>query len=147
MTLITWTEEQFGTHISEIDDQHQQLFQLLDALHETLAKDEPDEIGKQLDAFVDLVVQHFQTEEHLMRENDYPEMATHKAEHDELLKMCAELLQGFHEQDEKLSQASTVFIKEWLMEHVPNFDKAYGSYLNRVPPKSPEPTVTSESNK
>lgn len=147
MALITWTEDQFGTQISEIDDQLQQIFQLLDTLHESLAKGEPNEIGKQLDIFVDLLVHHFQTEERLMRDNDYPDRATHKAEHDELLKMCAELLIGFHEQDEKLSQASTLFIREWFMEHVPNLDKAYGSYANRVPPASAESTATSESKK
>ncbi len=130
MALITWTQEEFGTNVSETDQQHQQMFQLLNTLHENLQGSEPNEIGKNLDEFIDLTVTHFQAEEQLMQENGYPHYETHKSEHDKLVKLCAELLKGFHEESEELSQASTIFIKDWLMQHIPNLDKPYGPFLN-----------------
>ena len=35
MSLMTWTKEQYGTSVAIADDQHQQLFRLLNGLHET----------------------------------------------------------------------------------------------------------------
>ena len=65
-----------------------------------------------------------------MQESGYPDYEAHKLEHDKLVKMFAELLKGFHEESEELSQASTIFIKDWLSQHIPNLDKPYGPFLN-----------------
>ena len=130
MALITWTQEEFGTNVSETDQQHQQLFQLLNTLHKTLSDSEPNVISKHLDEFIDFTVSHFQTEERLMQENGYPDYEAHKLEHDKLVKMFVELLKGFHEEGDNLSQASTIFIKDWLTQHIPNRDKPYGPFLN-----------------
>ena len=130
MTLITWTKDEFSTNVSETDQQHQHVFQALNQLHEILPRGERNEIGKQLDTFVDLVVLHFQTEERLMQQHNYPDYEPHKTAHEKIVKLFAELLKGFHEEGEGLSQASTIFIKDWLTEHIPNLDKPYGPFLN-----------------
>jgi hemerythrin len=130
MALITWTEEQFGTKISTADEQHQELFDLLNTLHETIPGGDREEISKQLDGFLDYVAMHFQTEEELLQKNGYPDFEAHKAEHEKLLTTAAEIQKGFKEEGKDLSQDSTAFVKDWLTNHIPTIDKAYGPFLN-----------------
>ncbi len=130
MALITWTEEQFGTKISESDQQHQQLFQMLNTLHDTISGGDREEIGKQLEVFLDYVAMHFQMEERILKENDYPGYADHKAEHDKLLQTAAEVKKGFLEEGKDLTQDTTTFISDWLTDHIPTIDKPYGPFLN-----------------
>lgn len=130
MALITWTEEQFGTSVSTADEQHQELFDLLNTLHETIPGGDREEIGAKLDAFLDYVVMHFQTEEELMQSNGYPEYEAHKAEHDKLIATATEIQKGFKEEGKELSQDSTTFVKDWLTNHIPTIDRSYGPFLN-----------------
>ena len=53
MALITWTKEAYGTNVAVADEQHQELFRLLNGLHETAAGGDRAAIGKQLDGLID----------------------------------------------------------------------------------------------
>lgn len=130
MALLTWTAEQFGTNVSEADQQHQTLFNMLNELHETVSSGERGAIGNQLDALIDYVVMHFQTEEKLMQANGYPNYAAHKAEHDKLVSTCADLQKKFHAGDADVTEETTTFVKDWLVNHIPKIDKDYGPFLN-----------------
>lgn len=130
MALITWTAAQYGTTVPTCDDQHQTLFGMLNALHETAGTGDRAAIGKQLDGLIDYVVMHFQTEERLMTEKGYANLAAHKAEHDKLIATCADLQKKFHAGEAEVTQDTTRFVKSWLDTHIPENDKAYGPCLN-----------------
>jgi len=130
MSLMTWTKEQYGTSVAIADDQHQQLFRLLNGLHETAGGDDRAAIGKQLDALIDYVVMHFQTEEKLMQEKGYTDYAAHKAEHDKLVATCADLQKKFHTGEAEVNQDTTRFVRDWLNGHIPKVDMPYAPCLN-----------------
>ena len=130
MSLITWTKEQFGTIVTVADEQHQVIFNMLNGLHETAAGNDKNALGKQLDALIDYVVMHFQTEERLMQEKGYADYAAHKAEHDKLVATCADLQKKFHAGQADVTQETTAFVKDWLVNHIPKVDKPYGPYLS-----------------
>lgn len=130
MALITWTKEAYGTDVAVADEQHQELFRLLNELHETAAEGDRAAIGRQLDGMIDYVVMHFQTEENLMQEKGYPDFAAHKAEHDKLVGTCADLQKKFHAGEAEVNQDTTRFVKDWLDTHIPKVDKAYGPCLS-----------------
>lgn len=130
MALITWTAEQYGTNVPTCDDQHKTLFDLLNALHEAAGAGDRAEVGKQLDGIIDFVVMHFKTEEDLMVAKGYAAFDAHKAEHDKLVGVCADLQKKFHAGDADVTQDTTAFVKTWLDSHIPNFDMPYAPALN-----------------
>lgn len=130
MALITWTQEAYGTNVAVADDQHKELFRMLNTLHDAAAGGNRSAIGKELDALIDYVVMHFSTEEKLMQEKGYPDFAAHKAEHEKLVGTCADLQKKFHAGQAEVNQDTTRFVKDWLDHHIPKIDKAYGACLN-----------------
>lgn len=130
MALITWTKEEFGTNISVADDQHQTLFGLLNDLDDTVPGGDRAAIGEKLDSLVNFVVEHFAEEERLMTQTGYPDYDAHKSEHTKLLETCGGVVEKFKAGESDITQDTTAFVKDWLVNHIPNVDKHYGPYLN-----------------
>jgi hemerythrin len=63
MSLITWTKEQFATNVSAHDREHQEIFRLLNALGDAVGSGDRAATGKELDALIACVAQHFAAEE------------------------------------------------------------------------------------
>lgn len=131
MALITWTADQYGTTIPVCDDQHKTLFNMLNKLHDLAGGSDRSSVGRQLDELINFVVMHFQTEEKMMRERNYPNFTAHKAEHDKLVSTCADLQKKFHAGQAEINQDTTRFVKNWLDTHIPTVDKPYGPCLSR----------------
>lgn len=130
MALMTWTKEAYGTNVTVADDQHKEIFRMLNDLHETAAGADRNATGKQLDELINYVAMHFQTEENLMQQKGYPDFAAHKAEHDKLVGVCVDLQKKFHAGQAEVNQETTCFVRDWLDAHIPKIDKAYGPCLN-----------------
>lgn len=115
--------------IAEIDEQHRTLFRLLNELR--AAADAPDATERQTAILAELdedTRQHFATEEQLMRDIGFPDIAAHIAEHQRLqreLEDCrAQVL------DRKGAIDFSAFIKSWLIGHLMTMDREYADYLN-----------------
>jgi hemerythrin len=130
MALITWTKEGFGTNVSEPDQQHQTLFDMLNALNDTVSGGDRQTIGQQLDGLIAFVAKHFETEENLMQQHGYPSYAGHKAEHDKLVQTCVDLQKKFHAGEAEITAETTAFVADWLKSHIPSIDKQYGPFFN-----------------
>jgi hemerythrin len=131
MALITWTANQYGTHVDFADEEHQVLFDKLNKLYD-LATTGADRsaIGEQLDNLIAYVVAHFAHEEQEMQAKAYAGYARHKVEHDALVGVCADLQTKFHAGEADVTDAVGQMVKGWLDSHIPNFDKAYADALN-----------------
>lgn len=130
MSLITWTQEQFGTNVTVADDQHKILFGMLNDLHNAVPKGDRADIGAKLDTLINYVVEHFAEEERLMTSTGYPGYDNHKAEHTKLLETCGGVAAKFKAGELDITQDTTAFVKDWLVSHIPNVDKYYGPHLN-----------------
>jgi hemerythrin len=130
MSLITWTKEQFATNVSLHDKEHQTLFDLLNRLHTAVATGNRAITGPALDSLIDFVAKHFASEERNMSKTGYAGYAAHKAEHDKLVETCLDLQKKFRAGQANITAETTAFVKDWLVKHIPNVDKAYGPHLN-----------------
>lgn len=126
---MTWTKESFGTNVSIADEQHREIFSLVNTLNDAVAAGDRSKVGKDLDALIDYVVMHFQTEEELLKKHGYPEFAAHKAEHEKLVGTCADLQKKFHAGAAEITADTTAFVKDWLVKHIPAVDQNYGPFL------------------
>ena len=130
MSLITWTKEQFATNVGAHDAEHQEIFRLVNTLGDAVGSGDRAEVGKQLDALIAYVAQHFAAEEANFVKYGYPAYEGHKAEHDKLVATCLDLQKKFHAGEAEITGDTAAFVVGWLTDHIPNIDKKYGPFLN-----------------
>lgn len=127
MALITWTEAQYGTKVGFADEEHKVLFGLLNKLYdEATGGADRLQIGASLDALIAYVVDHFAHEEREMEAAGYDGLAAHKAEHDALVGICADLQKKFHAGEADVTDEVGQMVKGWLDDHIPTYDMPYG---------------------
>jgi hemerythrin len=129
MSLMKWTEEEYGTSVDICDQQHQELFNRLNTLNDAVTDGERGAIGTRLDNLISYVVEHFQTEERMMEEKSYNGLAKHREEHENLVNTCADLQKKFHANEAEIEGETMAFLKKWLNQHIPVTDKSYGPTL------------------
>lgn len=130
MSLITWTQESFGTTVAKHDEEHQHLFGLLNQLHDSVGGGDRSKVGSSLDSLIAYVAEHFASEEANMGAAGYGALTQHKAEHDALVNTCVDLQKKFHAGSAEITPDTTSFLKEWLVKHIPHTDRAYGPTLS-----------------
>lgn len=130
MSFIEWTDKN-KVNIREVDKQHQRLFEILNRLHDAVAQGkEQGELFAILDELIEYTVYHFQTEEKLFIEHDYPGYEEHKAVHDQLTGTAVELQAKLRGGSATLSFELLDFLHGWLMEHTLGLDQEMGPFLN-----------------
>jgi hemerythrin len=130
MALITWTAAQYGTNVGFADQEHQTLFGLLNKLYdEATGGAARATVGASLDALIAYVVDHFAHEEKEMVAKGFGGYDRHKAEHEALIGICADLQKKFHAGEAEVTEDVGQLVKSWLDSHIPKFDMAYSEAL------------------
>lgn len=131
MAFITWTSDISVNE--EIDEQHKNLFELLNKMHESVtAGAEQGTIAKILISLIDYTVEHFETEEQYFALNSYPDIEEHKKEHVELTQKAIELQQQFKDGNLTISFELLDFLYDWLTNHTSNSDKKFSNFLKNI---------------
>lgn len=130
MALMTWTAEQYGTDVGFADDEHKEIFSLLNKLYDDATGGaDRSQIGASLDALISYVVDHFKHEEREMEAAGFANLVAHKDEHDKLVATCADLQTKFHAGEADVTDEVGQMVKGWLDSHIPTFDRGYSSAL------------------
>jgi len=125
MNTIEWNES-FSVGVDELDQQHQRLFKMLNALFESVDTDSESETAEALVGdMAEYANSHFETEERYMSECEYPHLAAHKEEHEAFRKKVDELTQGGRAGQGEVAREMTEYLYEWLTNHVLFSDKQY----------------------
>jgi hemerythrin len=130
MSLMKWTEKDYGTNVDLCDQQHQELFNRVNALNDAVSAQNRVEIGGKLDSLIEYVVEHFQSEEKLMQQRGYDGLNDHRKEHNNLVSTCIDLQGKFHANEAEIEEETMSFIKDWLDHHIPVIDRSYGPALS-----------------
>lgn len=129
-TEIEWKDE-YSVGIQHIDDDHKKLISLLNQF--TVAYDHAmsEEFEKKaLEELIDYTRYHFEREEKLMSDNDYPDFDAHKAKHEEMIKQVASFIDLYNEKGHDALQEISEYLTVWLINHINGTDKEYTQYLN-----------------
>ncbi|WP_426993623.1 bacteriohemerythrin [Methylomonas sp. CM2] len=130
MALITWTADQYGTGVGFADSEHQTLFGLLNKLYdEATGGAARATVGASLDALIAYVVDHFAHEEREMMAKGFGGYDRHKAEHEAMVGICADLQKKFHAGQAEVTEEVGQLVKGWLDSHIPTFDMSYSDTL------------------
>lgn len=129
MALIDWTEE-LAVGIASIDEQHQRLVGIINALHlAMLERREQQVLGETFAELVDYTKTHFAFEERLFAEHGYPAEESHLGQHRALAQRVIELKEDFDSGNTAVTLEVMRFLREWLTGHILDSDKEYVSFL------------------
>ncbi len=128
---IEWTED-LATGVDLIDEQHKELFRRIDALLTACLKGEGAQIvGQTLDYLSWYVIEHFDTEENVMRRAKYAGLRQHEALHREFRNNIAALKLEL----ESSGTGPHIVVKvnrlvvNWLNAHIRKVDTAMAADL------------------
>ena len=130
MPAIVWKNE-YSVGVKVIDDQHKELFKRVNKLFDDVSKGNVTTVLETLDFLNSYVIYHFSAEEQLMAKANYPELESHKNEH-EWFK--SEIL-FIREQVERNGLGVSLTLKlnkllvSWLINHVTKTDAKFAPYL------------------
>jgi hemerythrin len=131
MPLLEWNES-LRVNVADVDSQHQQLVQMINALHDAMAGGRSKEVmGELIDGLMQYTVIHFGTEEAYFDQFGYPQAEAHKEQHQHFVAQVGDFKQGFDENRLFLSIDVMNFLSEWLVEHIQGSDKAYAPFLKQ----------------
>jgi len=124
---IIWSDK-YCVGINAIDDEHRGLVILINKFSAALASGSGKlEIASVFEKLLEYTVTHFQNEENLMQNYNYPELGAHMIEHRKLTKEVMEFNKG----KEYVFPGNIVeFLNSWLINHIMETDKKVGAFLN-----------------
>ena len=130
MPLITWNEI-YRTGIPRIDEQHETLFDAVNAFHAGLVSGvTKDELTRVLASIEAHAVEHFNTEEEFMRLHGFTEVEAHQSEHLLLLEEVKDFADRWaHDPAEARPTVVARFLGDWLTRHIQHNDFQYVKFL------------------
>lgn len=118
MALLEWRTE-FETGVADVDHEHRELVDLINALHDELGGKAPREnVGAFLGEVFAKISAHFALEESIMRKHAYDEYLEHKRDHEALLDDIRDIMDDFDagkytDYDKALANA----VHDWFVDH------------------------------
>jgi len=133
MAIAMWNDS-YKTGHKIVDAQHQELFRMVNELHDAIVAGKGKEILQPtLEKLAKYTIEHFRSEEALMTGVKYPALGTHKRKHDDLTKQVRELVEKFRTGKAVLSITLSNFLADWLRHHIKEDDMALIKYTQAHP--------------
>ena len=130
MELMKW-DESFSVNVKEIDEQHQKLVAMINALHAAMKEGKGNDVlGGILGRMAEYTVFHFETEEKYFDEFHYEKTDEHKAQHKAFVDKVIGFKKELSEGSLSLSIDVMNFLVDWLKNHIKGADKAYSKCFN-----------------
>lgn len=132
--IAEWSDE-YKTGFKLIDNDHKGLFKALNDLDyriKNLKDNSLSDISDDLNFLARYVHEHFDREEALMREYEYPEFHQHSLSHRKIRRTVFAIRKLFLEKPELIDPSRlTAFFASWLKKHILTEDMAYGPFLKK----------------
>ncbi|MBV1921433.1 MAG: bacteriohemerythrin [Pseudomonadales bacterium] len=128
---IEWKKE-YCVGVARIDEQHQQLIKLLNALYKEVSGGAPaSQSWGLLDKFSDYAETHFTTEERIAVDGGVPsgQLESHKAEHD-AYRVRVKSFYASMSKDKTVPVQLMAFLSKWWLSHILVLDMELGRVIN-----------------
>ena len=137
MEKVCWKDE-YGVGVEKFDHQHQHLFEITNKIIEHSGTSEDSGlVSETLTEMINYAREHFTAEEVLMQEYGYPEIESHKEQHDYFIDTTAELAISFMDNRNTTAGEIAEFLKLWLTLHILKCDMKYKEFFKaKIPAKA-----------
>jgi len=130
VALLTW-DSSYSVKVAELDDHHQKLFSLINALYDAMRVGKGRAVlGQIVTELGDYTQTHFQAEEALMEQANYPALDGHRAEHRRFIAQVSQFKKDLEAGTGGNAVAVAEFLKDWLTKHIKRLDQSYSAHLN-----------------
>ena len=130
---------QLETGYSKIDNQHKQLFAAVRSLMDASASGKGDKaVMETLEFLVGYAVKHFNDEEQLQKDYEYPDLLLHTKIHNDFKAAVTELVQKVTREGPTpivIDEVCTV-VKAWLLNHIKGDDFRMATYVKAADVKA-----------
>jgi hemerythrin len=124
MAIAIWNSR-FETGIEIIDTQHKTLFDAVNKLADSFKTGTSKAAVKEsLDFLVKYTIEHFKTEEQVMKDMGYPKLTSHIAEHTQLVANAQDLQKKLAD-GKPVTMEVSKFLADWLKHHINEVDMGY----------------------
>lgn len=123
MALIEWRKE-FETGVAEVDHEHRELVELINAMHASIGANAAKEIVSDfLGEVFARISAHFALEETVMRTHGYDDLAAHKSEHEALLDQLRDIMDAYDREGRASPDAALErAVRDWFINHFKTSD-------------------------
>jgi len=124
--MIYQWEDEFSVGVQSIDNQHKELFRLINELLQAMKQGKASNITTQI--IMDLekyAIVHFQKEEFFFQRFNYKGAAEHIREHQLFIQKVATLKAEIKTGKITITFELFNFLKDWIEHHIQEVDKAY----------------------
>ncbi len=114
--------------IEQMDREHQRLFEIAGRIHDALSSGSYAALSAARVAvgeLLDYTATHFTSEEKLMAEAGYPELAPHHAVHRALIAQARDMEMRLEAGGPDFPRELNRFIHRWLVEHIMTHDRKF----------------------
>lgn len=127
--FVEWRDD-LSVGIETIDDDHKKLLTLINNLQTAVYYPTGEAFERQaLQELVDYTKYHFDREEKLMIDNDYPDFEAHKRQHEAMIAKVNGFMAAYEKDPEGTIEEITAYLKAWLLDHIAGTDRRYSSHL------------------
>ena len=129
MPLFHWSDK-YKLDIQSIDDQHKQLFAIMNEVHEIVTADsESDDVNNSVKKLLQYTKDHLNFEESLLQKHEYPDYDAHKIQHEGFCNQIGKY-RALLDNNEKIDPLDLLsFTIEWLGTHILETDFKYRDFL------------------
>jgi hemerythrin-like metal-binding protein len=131
---IKW-DSSYSVHVSELDQQHQHLIELVENIEEMSKSSNYKElINTVYDELMEYVAVHFHTEEEYMESAGYANTEAHKKRHQEMAQDMNDRVNEILAHEVTALDLVKVhnFLLDWINKHILEDDKAYVTALKEM---------------
>jgi hemerythrin len=129
MPFMDW-DRKYVLGIDEVDRQHKHLFEIVNHMHDAVTSGaDQSAVTTILDELIHYTVEHFETEENMFREHEYPGYEKHRLEHNELAARVLDLQRRLREGSATVSFDVLEFLSDWLADHTLGSDQEFAAFL------------------
>jgi hemerythrin len=128
MPTLRWTLEH-AVFVTEIDDQHQDIFDALAAFRQAHASGDVADVQRSLKRLTVRIADHFEHEERLMRAARYSGLRWHRQRHNSARKRVAVFADRIQAGDQDAVAGLVEYLTTWLHDHTRVADRMMGAAL------------------
>lgn len=127
---LVWKDE-YSVNVVEIDNQHKNLFEIINNLIEILnSTPKKEEVADIINKIVEYKIAHFGTEEKYFNLFNYEGSAKHIDSHKKFNEKLQEVQASYKEDTIGFAFALVNFLEDWLINHLMYMDQEYKKCFN-----------------
>lgn len=129
--FIQWNDT-FKVDVKVIDEQHQQLFDLINKLYIDMQESQSNEsVVKTIKELKNYTIYHFTEEEKLMRDSNYSDLEQHIQIHKNMVQKIQDFQKEYENGNPLVHYEILSFIGNWLTAHIMGVDRKYMNHFEK----------------